>query len=113
LFSPVKIDGRSEPLGVGLGPVAVLPAAQRRGLGAQLIRTGLERCRMLGYAYVVVLGHPEYYPRFGFEPANGFGLRCEFPVPPEAFMALELRRGGLAGALGTVRYLAAFSDVSP
>ncbi len=62
-------------------------------------------------AAVVVLGHTAYYPKFGFVPAARFGLRCEYDVPPEAFMALELRPGGLAGAAGTVRYHPAFAEL--
>jgi putative acetyltransferase len=109
LFSAVTIDGRSEPSGLGLAPIAVLPSAQRSGLGSRLIEAGLERCRMLGYGYVVVLGHPAYYPRFGFTRASSFGLRCAYAVPDEAFMALELQAGCLEGKPGVVRYLPAFA----
>jgi putative acetyltransferase len=109
LFSPVTIDGRSEPSGLGLAPVAVLPAEQRSGIGSRLIETGLEHARMFGYRYVVVLGHPTYYPRFGFTRASSFGLRCEYPVPDELFMALELQAGCLEGKSGLVRYLPAFA----
>jgi putative acetyltransferase len=109
LLSPVTLDGRFEPRGLGLGPIAVLPSHQRRGVGARLIEAALRRSRALGYAYVVVLGHPEYYPRFGFTPASRFGLQFEHPVPDEVFMALELVPGGLERASGIVRYLPAFS----
>lgn len=109
LLSPVTIDGRSEPLGLGLGPVAVLPEHQRQGVGSRLIDAGLRRSRALGFGYVVVLGHPEYYPRFGFTPASRFGLRFEHPVPDEVFMALELVPGALQRVSGVVRYLPAFS----
>src|SRR5688572_18309907 len=64
LFSPVSIDGQTEPRGLGLGPVAVRPAYQRQGHGQRLIQAALERARTLGYAYVSLIGHPEYYPRF-------------------------------------------------
>ena len=76
-----------------------------------MIRAGLDECRARGYAAVVVLGHPEYYPRFGFVPAHTFGLSCEFPSPPEAFMAIELDAGALAGITGMVRYRSEFSAV--
>jgi putative acetyltransferase len=109
LFSAVTIDGSSEPAGLGLAPVAVLPSEQRNGIGSRLIEAGLEHGRMLGYAYVVVLGHPAYYPRFGFTRASSFGLRCEYPVPDESFMALELQAGCLEGRPGLVRYLPAFA----
>ena len=73
------------------------------------MRAGLDSCRSLGYNIVVVLGHPEYYPRFGFVPASTAGLLCEFPVPPDAFMVIELKPGTLAAARGTVRYHPRFS----
>jgi putative acetyltransferase len=108
LFSAVTIEGRTEPSGLGLAPIAVLPSEQRSGIGSRLIEAGLERCRGLGYGYVVVLGHPAYYSRFGFTRASSFGLRCEYTVPEEAFMALELQPGCLEGKPGVVRYLPAF-----
>jgi len=77
----------------------------------RLIGAGLERCRALGGAAVAVLGHPTYYPRFGFVPAKRFALRCQYEVPEEAFMALALRPGNLDGVSGTVRYQAAFASV--
>jgi putative acetyltransferase len=95
----------------GLGPMAVRPAWQRQGIGSQLVREGLEECWRSGYEAVVVLGHPEYYPRFGFVPASRFGLRCEFEAPDEAFMALELRSGVLSAGGGVVRYASEFSKV--
>jgi putative acetyltransferase len=95
----------------GLGPMAVLPDRQRRGIGSRLVRAGLDACRHLGYEAVVVVGHPAYYPRFGFSRAGAFGLRFESAeVPDEAFMALELRPGALAGG-GRVLYLPEFSKV--
>ena len=101
-FSPVTI----EPAGsaIGLAPMAVLPAHQRRGIGGRLVREGLEQLRAAGHGAVVVLGHPEYYPRFGFTRASRFGLRCELDCPDEAFMALELVPGALANRAGLVRY---------
>jgi putative acetyltransferase len=102
LFSPVTIAGA--PGGLGLGPMAVLPAHQRRGVGSALVRAGLARCLGIGEPVVVVVGHPEFYPRFGFVPAAARGLRCEYPVPDEAFMVNELRPGALAGRAGLVRY---------
>jgi len=109
-FTPVSIDGVA-PLGasVGLAPLAVLPELQRRGIGSTLVRAGLDACRSAGYGIVVVLGHPEYYPRFGFLPSSRAGLVCEFPVSPEAFMALELVPGALAAVRGMVRYHPRFS----
>src|SRR5262245_35475363 len=76
LFSPVSIDPAGTAL--GLAPMAVMPVHQRRGVGGRLVREGLELLREAGHGAVVVLGHAEYYPRFGFVRASRFGLRCEF-----------------------------------
>ncbi len=96
---------------MGLAPMAVIPSCQRNGIGSALVRAGLDQCRQLGYGAVVVLGHPEYYPRFGFTPAGQFGLRSEYDVPEEVFVALELDAGFLSGASGTVKYDPAFSSL--
>lgn len=112
LFTPVTIEPPVDRRIAGLAPMAVRPEHQRSGIGSQLIRAGLEACRRSGYAAVVVLGHPEYYPRFGFLPAHTFGLTCEFPSPPEAFMAMEIESGALSGIGGLVRYLPQFAEVS-
>jgi putative acetyltransferase len=116
-FSPVTIepddstpaDSAFAPM--GLAPMAVLPEYQRRGVGSALVRAGLEECRRAGYKVVVVLGHAEYYPRFGFRPAGGAGLRSEYPVPDEVFMVAELEPGALAGRRGLVKYHPAFAGV--
>jgi putative acetyltransferase len=111
-FSPVTIeDGASAYGAFGLGPMAVLPEHQRRGVGSQLVRRGLEECLLRGFEVMVVLGHPEYYPRFGFEPAKAKGLTCEFPVPDEVFMVKELRAGALEGLRGLVKYHPEFGKV--
>ena len=109
LFTPIVIEPLVDRRIAGLAPMAVRPGHQRSGIGSQLIRAGLEECRRSGYSAVVVLGHPEYYPRFGFVPAHTFGLSCEFPSPPEAFMALELADSSLSGLSGLVRYRSEFS----
>jgi putative acetyltransferase len=109
LFSPVALSGHPGLALMGLAPMAVAAAHRNRGVGSALVRAGLERCRETGCDAVVVLGHPAYYPRFGFVPAAGFGIGCEYDAPAEAFMLLELRPGALAGAGGTVRYHAAFA----
>jgi len=110
-FSPVELAGAPDLRAMGLAPVGVVPEWQRSGVGDGLVRAGLDACRALGARAVVVLGHPAYYPRFGFVPAARFGLRCEYDVPDEAFMALELVPGSLTGAAGMVRYAPAFADV--
>lgn len=110
LFTPVSVEPAVNVRVAGLAPMAVHPDHQRSGIGGELIRAGLEECRRQGYSAVVVLGHPEYYPRFGFAPAHTFGLTCEFPSPPEAFMALELSPGALGGIHGLVRYRPEFAE---
>jgi putative acetyltransferase len=111
LFSPVTLSGHNDVKMMGLAPMAVLPAMQRRRIGSALVRAGLERCKELGYVAVVVLGHPDYYPRFGFVPASRFGIGCEYDVPDEVFLASELEPGSLRGKSGTVRYHRAFAKV--
>ena len=111
-FSPVLIESEASRFtALGLAPMAVLPEFQNQAIGSELVRRGLEECRSMGHDVVVVLGHPEYYPRFGFVPAKEKGLRCEYQVPDEVFMAVELREGALAGREGVVKYRPEFSDV--
>jgi len=88
--------------------MAVLPTHQRRGIGSALVRQGLERCRRMGCSAVVVLGHPEYYPRFGFVPASRYGISSEYDVPDEVFMAIEIEPGALQGLSGRAAYDDAF-----
>lgn len=109
-FSPVEIEGEcaDSVSMLGLAPLAVLPDYQRQGVGALLIRHSLEECARLGCKAVAVLGYPEYYPRFGFIPAKEKRLRCEYTVPDEAFMVLELESGALEGCSGTVKYRSEF-----
>jgi putative acetyltransferase len=111
LFAPVTLMAHPDLRIAGLAPMAVVPAKQRQGIGFALIHEGLERCGQLGFGAVIVLGHAEYYPRFGFTPASRFGLRCEYDVPANVFMALELDQGILKGKSGTIRYHPAFASV--
>ncbi len=110
MFSPAYLTGDPDFKVMGLAPMAVAPEYRRRGVGSALVRAGLERCKELGFSAVIVVGHPEYYPRFGFSPAAGFGIGCEYEVPEEAFMAVELQPASLTGKSGTVKYHAAFSS---
>jgi putative acetyltransferase len=109
-FSPVRIDGAAaEEDGVGLAPVAVLPDHQRRGIGSRLVREGLAACERAGYGFVVVLGEPAYYRRFGFDRADRRGLGNEYGAD-EAFMVLELREGAIPGRGGLVRFGPEFAE---
>ena len=92
---------------LALGPCAVLPRYQRTGAGSAAIRAGLAAARGLGENLVLVLGHPEYYPRFGFVPASRYGIRPSFEVPDEAMMALVFD-GTLPVPAGTIAYPAPF-----
>ena len=110
LFSPVTLVESPGLSLMGLAPMAVVPARQRQGIGSRLVREGLERCRRIGAAAVVVVGHATYYPRFGFVPGSRFGIGCEYDVPDDVFLACELRDGALRGITGTVRYHPAFAN---
>ncbi|HEY0101297.1 MAG TPA: N-acetyltransferase [Pyrinomonadaceae bacterium] len=110
-FSPVTIETEVRaPAIFGLAPMAVLPEHQNQGIGSRLVREGLNECRRISVGAVVVLGHPAYYPRFGFVPASSKGLRCEYPVPDEAFMVTELTPGELPSQ-GLVKYHPEFGNV--
>ncbi len=109
LFSPIETPASTRIL--GLAPMAVVPELQSRGIGSRLVTEGLSRCRELGYQAVVVLGHPEYYPRFGFVPASQYGFTSEYDVPAEVFMALELAPGALREVRGLVQYHPAFGQI--
>ncbi len=111
-FSPVTIRGpHGEFEAAGLAPMAVLPEFQKRGAGSALVRHALEELRQMGYSAVIVLGHPEFYPRFGFLPASRWGIRFTVEVPDAAFMALELTPGVLQGVSGVVYFRPEFDGV--
>jgi putative acetyltransferase len=114
LFTGVSIAGEAGVYSaMGLAPMAVEPSHQRHGVGSALVERGLEACREAGHEIVVVLGHPEYYPRFGFERASLHGIRWDVEVPDEAFMVLELVPGALGSRAGVVRYHSEFGKLQP
>jgi putative acetyltransferase len=107
LFSRMTVETENGSVAVvSLAPMAVLPYHQRRGVGGELVRRGIATLRDRGERIVIVLGHTEYYPRFGFRAEKARDLAS--PFPPEAFMALELVDGALTGVRGAVKYPAAF-----
>lgn len=86
MFSPVTVD--NQVVGMGLAPMAVLPEYQKQGIGSLLVKEGIKQVKEKGYNLIIALGHPEYYPKFGFEPACKYGLKSEYEVPDEVFMVL-------------------------
>lgn len=111
LFSPATIEDFPTARIMGLAPMAVDPVHQRQGVGSKLISEGLRQCERLGTDAVIVLGHPEYYPRFGFLPACTFGIRSTYEVPDNVFMAQELRPNGLNDVSGIILYHEAFRSL--
>ena len=107
LFTNATLTQTTEPVSAQiLAPLAVLPDTQRRGVGGQLIEEGLTRLKETGVELVFVLGHPEYYPRYGFKPAGKKGYEAPYPIPEEhagAWMVQELRAGIIGRITGKVR----------
>jgi len=111
LFYPVKInDGSVRHTSLALAPMCVHPSHQRKGIGSELIREGLKRAKDMGYGSVIIVGHPEYYPKFGFKKASKYGIKAPFDAPDNAFLALELVEGTLRKIKGIVEYPKPFYD---
>jgi putative acetyltransferase len=92
-----------------LAPIAIHPNHQKRGIGSKLIEEGIRQCRHLGFSIILLIGHPSYYPRFGFQPARKYGLELkQFEVPDEVFMVYEVEEGKLQGIRGELKYPKAF-----
>lgn len=109
-FSELTLDGKPLKF-VGLAPMAVIPEMQNQGIGSILVTKGLEWMKVEGYDAVFLIGHPNFYPRFGFEPAGQLGFTCEFPAPDNAFLVCELTDGCLAGRSGLIEYNSAFKEI--
>lgn len=113
LYSPVRLgSGPNELHGAALAPMAVLPQFQRHGIGSQLVAEGTRQLREANYPFIVVLGHPAYYPRFGFVPASRYGVRCQWQVADDAFMLLPLNPSWVSGMFGLARYRDEFAAVA-
>lgn len=111
LLTKVEIVSEKESvLSLGLAPVSVLPKYQRQGVGSALIREAHKRAAKLGYGSVVLLGHKDYYPRFGYKQAIDFGIEFPFDVPHEYCMAIELHPEALKGVRGKIRYARPFLE---
>ncbi|BCG59326.1 GNAT family N-acetyltransferase [Paenibacillus sp. URB8-2] len=113
LFSIISIETDSGLVPtLGLAPLSVKPEFQNQGIGSALVKEGLKKCKELGFKHVVVLGHPNFYSRFGFIPSKTKGIKPPFQVPDEVFMVHELKNGSLDHITGTVKYPPAFDVVS-
>jgi putative acetyltransferase len=111
LFSPAIVENEDKTVQeMGLAPMAVLPEHQRQRFGSKLIRAGVEKLKSWLCPFVIVLGHPAYYPRFGFEPANRYGIQSEWAVPDNAFMILVLNKSEMLNISGMTRYRREFAE---
>ena len=110
MYSPLSIDGKFE--GAALGPMAVLPQCQRQGIGSKLVEAGNRKLKDAGCPFIIVVGHADYYPRFGFRPASERGITCEWDVPDDVFMLLVLDEAKTEGVSGLAKYRHEFSSVS-
>lgn len=108
LFTRLFVRGESRRAGLALAPMAVSRPFQRLGIGGQLVRAGLDAARASDQSFVIVVGHPEYYPRFGFERASRFAISAPVAIPDEALMARELRPSGLSGVSGVAEWAPEF-----
>lgn len=110
MYSPLSVGG--QVTGAALGPVAVLPEYQRQGIGSKLVEAGNQKLKDAGCPFVIVLGHANYYPRFGFRPASAHGIECEWEVPDNEFMLLVLDQTKMQGVSGLAKYRHEFSSVT-
>jgi putative acetyltransferase len=112
MFPPVTIESpKGSTPAVALAPLVVHPDYQCLGVGSALIEEGLNACRSFGHRIVIVIGHPAYYPRYGFHPARAHGIMAPFIVADDVFMVLDLVPGALDGIQGMVKYPKAFDAI--
>ena len=110
MYSPLTIGGNVT--GAALGPMAVLPEHQRQGIGSKLVKVGNQKLKDAGYPFIIVVGHADYYPRFGFKRANEHGITCEWDLPDDVFMLLVLDQAKMESVSGLATYRQEFSSVS-
>ena len=110
MYSPVSVGGNVK--GAALGPMAVIPERQRLRIGSKLIEAGNQNLKNAGCPFIIVVGHANYYPRFGFRPASEHGIKCEWDVPGDVFMLLVLDQVKMEGVSGLAKYRDEFSSVS-
>jgi len=110
MYSPVSVGGNVK--GAALGPMAVIPERQRLGIGSKLIEAGNQNLKNADCPFIIVVGHANYYPRFGFRPASEHGIKCEWDVPDDVFMLLVLDQVKMEGVSGLAKYRDEFSSVS-
>jgi len=107
MFSPLSVGPM---VGVGLGPMAVTPSHQRQGIGSRLVEAGIDRLRRAACPFIIVIGHPSFYPRFGFQPAASYGVTCEWDVPADVLMVNILDPNVAGNLRGQARYRPEFSS---
>jgi putative acetyltransferase len=109
LYSPITVGGIT---GAALGPMSVLPELQRHAVGSKLIEAGNRKIGHQGFPFIIVLGHPNYYPRFGFRPAFHHAIKCQWEVPEDVFMVLVLDEKQMQGVSGLAKYRDEFSSIA-
>jgi putative acetyltransferase len=110
MYSPLSIGGNVK--GAALGPMGVLPEYQRQGIGGKLIEAGNRKLKDADCPFIIVVGHADYYARFGFRPAREHGIKCQWDVPDDVFMLLILDQAEMEGVSGLAKYRDEFSSVS-
>ena len=109
MYSPLSVGDIN---GAALAPMAVIPEHQRQGIGSKLVEAGNRKLKDAGCPFIIVVGHPDYYPRFGFTPASEHGIKCEWDVPNDVFMLLVLEQAKMESVSGLATYRHEFSSVS-